>query len=82
VVITDGSHYVTARSPEDEVYINLLPGQHFDIDYDLERFTAGLVYGLSRGNQLRQALRIAIGNTAYQDNQYIEPGGGVNSERS
>lgn len=66
LVITDGSNYVTARHQQEIVQMNILPGQQFNVYESLERFTAGFIYGLSRGIQLRQALRIAIGNSVYQ----------------
>jgi len=66
LVVTDGCNYVTARHQQEKVQINILPGQQFDVNQSLEGFTAGFIYGLSRGVQLRQALRIAIGNSVYQ----------------
>lgn len=66
LVLTDGLHYVQARSKQEQVEVDILPGQQFDIKTQLERFTAGFIYGISCGIQLRQAVRLAIGNTVYQ----------------
>jgi len=41
----------------------LPPNQSFDSRLDLHLFLAGLVYGLSSGYPMRQALRIASGTS-------------------
>lgn len=72
LVVTDGCHYVTAQQGQETIQINILPGQQFNVETELERFTAGFIYGLSRGSQLRQAIRMAIGNTSYQVNHQLK----------
>lgn len=71
IIITDGKDNMALVSPSGVADYPLLPNQSFDSRLDLHLFLAGLVYGLSSGYPMRQALRIASGTsqTAGERNQ-------------
>ncbi len=60
-IITDGNHTMVLINEEGVRDYPLPPNQHFDSRMSLHLFLAGLVYGLSSGYPMRQALRIASG---------------------
>lgn len=60
-IITDGSSSMVLVNKEGVRDFPLPPNQSFDSGQDLHLFLAGLVYGLSAGYPMRQALRIASG---------------------
>ncbi len=66
-IITDGSSMILHINEQGSSDFTLPPNQSFDSDKDLHMFLAGLVYGLSCGYPIRQALRIAIGNACSQE---------------
>ncbi len=66
-VITDGSSMILQSSEQTSMDFSLPPNQSFDSRTDLHLFLAGLVYGLSCGYPIRQALRIAIANACSQE---------------
>lgn len=61
IVITDGKDNMVLVSQSGVADYHLPPNQSFDSRSDLHLFLAGLVYGLSSGYPMRQALRIASG---------------------
>ncbi|HZK86936.1 MAG TPA: PfkB family carbohydrate kinase [Syntrophomonas sp.] len=63
-IITDGDSMILQISEEGSRDFTLPPNQDFNSKNDLHLFLAGLVYGLSAGYQMRQALRIATGNAS------------------
>lgn len=63
VVITDGKDNMVLVSQSGTADYPLPPNQSFDSRLDLHLFLAGLVYGLSSGYPMRQALRIASGTS-------------------
>lgn len=66
-IITDGSSMILHINDQGSSDFTLPPNQSFNCNKDLHLFLAGLVYGLSCGYPIRQALRIAIGNACRQD---------------
>jgi len=66
-VITDGSSTILHINGQGNNDYTLPPNQSFDSNKDLHLFLAGLVYGLSSGYPMRQAIRIAIGNACSQE---------------
>lgn len=66
-IITDGSSMILQSSEQSGMDFSLPPNQSFDSRTDLHLFLAGLVYGLSCGYPIRQALRIAIANACSQE---------------
>lgn len=63
-VITDGSSRVVYFQDRKTIDVLLLPNQNFNIGDRLPFLLAGLIYGLSSGYPLRQAIRIGIGSAA------------------
>lgn len=61
-LITDGVSRVVYFQDLKAVDVLLLPNQSFDIRNRLPFLLAGLIYGLSNGYPLRQAIRIGIGS--------------------
>lgn len=66
-IITDGSFILLQSSEQADIDFSLPPNQSFDSQADLHLFLAGLVYGMSSGYPIRQALRIAIANACNQE---------------
>ncbi len=66
-IITDGSSMILHNYEQASMDFALPPNQSFDSQTDLHLFLAGLVYGLSCGYPIRQALRIAIANACSQE---------------
>lgn len=66
-IITDGSSIILQNKEQASMDFALPPNQSFDSRKDLHFFLAGLVYGLSCGYPIRQALRIAIANACSQE---------------
>ena len=66
-IITDGSSMILQSNEQATMDFALPPNQSFDSRTDLHLFLAGLVYGLSCGYPIRQALRIAIANACSQE---------------
>lgn len=66
-IITDGSSIILQSNEQADMDFSLPPNQSFDSRADLHLFLAGLVYGLSSGYPIRQALRIAIANACNQE---------------
>lgn len=60
-IITDGKDNMVLVNRSGVGDYPLLPNQFFDSRVDLHFFMAGLVYGLSSGYPIRQAMRIASG---------------------
>lgn len=60
-VITDGSNNMILVNSQGVSDFPLPPNQSFNSKRDLHLFLAGLVYGLSSGYPMRQAMRIASG---------------------
>lgn len=63
-IITDGGSMMMWFSQEGVKDFPLTPSQSFDSANDLHLFLAGLVYGLSAGYPMRQAIRIATANAS------------------
>lgn len=63
-VITDGISRVVYFQDLKAMDVLLLPNQSFNIGDRLPFLLAGLIYGLSSGYPLRQAIRIGIGSAA------------------
>jgi len=63
-IITDGSSRVIYFQDKKATDVLLLPNQNFTIKDRLPILLAGLIYGLSSGYPLRQAIRISIGAAA------------------
>lgn len=63
-VITDGISRVVYFQNQKAMDVLLLPNQSFNIGERLPFLLAGLIYGLSSGYPLRQAIRIGIGSAA------------------
>lgn len=63
-IITDGRSMILWFSKENSHDFTLLPNQSFDSKYDLNLFLAGLVYGMSAGYPMRQAIRIATAHAS------------------
>ncbi|CFX75941.1 Carbohydrate kinase PfkB [Syntrophomonas zehnderi OL-4] len=66
-IITDGSTMILHLNNQGSNDYTLPPNQSFDSNKDLHLFLAGLVYGLSCGYPIRQAIRIGIGNACRQE---------------
>lgn len=66
-IITDGSSMILYINEQGSSDFTLPPNQSFHCNKDLPLFLAGLVYGLSSGYAIRQAIRIAIGNACSQE---------------
>lgn len=60
-IITDGNYNMILINGEGTRDYPLLPNQQFNCRRELHLFLAGLVYGLSSGYPMRQAMRIASG---------------------
>lgn len=60
-IITDGRSSIVSISDSQVNNFPLLPNQSFNTRENLELFLAGIIYGLSSGYPLRQALRIGTG---------------------
>lgn len=60
-ILTDGSSRVIYFQDKKAIDVLLLPSQIFIIENRLPYLLAGLIYGLSSGYPLRQAIRISIG---------------------
>ena len=60
-IITDGSNIMILVNSQGVSDYPLPPNQSFNSERDLHLFLAGLVYGLSTGYPMRQAIRIASG---------------------
>ncbi|MDD2372267.1 MAG: PfkB family carbohydrate kinase [Syntrophomonadaceae bacterium] len=63
-ILTDGSSRVIYFQDKKATDVLLLPNQIFTIENRLPFLLAGLIYGLSSGYPLRQAIRISIGAAA------------------
>lgn len=63
-ILTDGSSRVIYFQDVKATDVLLLPNQIFSIEDRLPFLLAGLIYGLSSGYPLRQAIRISIGAAA------------------
>lgn len=63
-ILTDGSSRVIYFQNKKAIDVLLLPSQMFAIENRLPFLLAGLIYGLSSGYPLRQAIRISIGAAA------------------
>lgn len=63
-ILTDGSSRVIYFQDKKATDVPLLPNQNFAIEDRLPFLLAGLIYGLSSGYPLRQAIRISIGAAA------------------
>ncbi|MBP8820095.1 MAG: hypothetical protein KBG91_06685, partial [Syntrophomonadaceae bacterium] len=63
-ILTDGSSRVIYFQDKKSIDVLLLPSQMFAIENRLPFLLAGLLYGLSNGYPLRQAIRISIGAAA------------------
>ncbi|MGS0764685.1 PfkB family carbohydrate kinase [Syntrophomonas curvata] len=63
-VITDGVSRVVFFQNQKAIDVLLLPNQSFNIGDRLPFLLAGLIYGLSSGYPLRQAIRMGIGAAA------------------
>jgi pseudouridine kinase len=63
-IITDGSSRVVYFQDQKAIDVLLLPNQLFSIRDRLPFLLAGLIYGLSSGYPLRQAIRIGVGAAA------------------
>ena len=63
-ILTDGSSRVIYFQDKKAIEVLLLPNQNFTIEDRLPFLLAGLIYGLSSGYPLRQAIRISIGAAA------------------
>ncbi len=63
-ILTDGSSRVIYFQDNKATDVLLLPNQSFSIKDRLPILLAGLIYGLSSGYPLRQAIRISIGAAA------------------
>lgn len=63
-ILTDGSSRVIYFQDQKAIDVLLLPSQIFTIEDRLPFLLAGLIYGLSSGYPLRQAIRISIGAAA------------------
>jgi pseudouridine kinase len=63
-ILTDGSSRVIYFQDNKATDVLLLPNQSFSIKDRLPILLAGLIYGLSNGYPLRQAIRISIGAAA------------------
>lgn len=63
-ILTDGSSRVIYFQGNKATDVLLLPNQNFSIEDRLPFLLAGLIYGLSSGYPLRQAIRISIGAAA------------------
>lgn len=68
-VITDGTSGVIHLSTGGVQEFPLLPNQSFHYSDRLPYLLCGLVYGLSSGYPLRQAVRIGVGNAANNEGQ-------------
>jgi len=71
-IITDGNNNMILLNGEGVRDYPLPPNQHFNSRMDLHLFLAGLVYGLSSGYPMRQAMRIASG-TAHASGENGQP---------
>lgn len=60
-ILTDGSSRVIYFQDKKAIDVLLLPSQIFNIENRIQFLLAGLIYGLSSGYPLRQAIRISIG---------------------
>lgn len=65
LVVTDGVSRVWVATRQASTEIPLPPNQGFNVDEGLEPFLAGMVYGLSQGYQVRQAVRIGSGVASF-----------------
>jgi sugar/nucleoside kinase (ribokinase family)/DNA-binding CsgD family transcriptional regulator len=63
-MITDGSSMIMWFSKNGLQDFTLPPNQSFNSKNDLNMFLAGLVYGISAGYPMRQAIRIAAANAS------------------
>lgn len=71
IVITDGKDNMVLVSRSGVGDYPLLPNQSFDSRRELHFFLAGLVYGLSSGYPMRQAMRIASGTSQAIGERYL-----------
>lgn len=67
VVLSDGNTRLLYFQNGNAHEFPLLPNQCFDSQEGLPALLAGIVYGLSSGYSLRQAVRIAVGTAASND---------------
>lgn len=65
-IVTDGSSRVLCYNNKAINDFPLLPNQNFTGNEGMCSLLAGLIYGIASGYQLRQAVRIAIGNASIQ----------------
>jgi pseudouridine kinase len=63
-ILTDGNSRVIYFQDNKATDVLLLPNQNFAIEERLPFLLAGLIYGLSSGYPIRQAIRISIGAAA------------------
>ncbi|HPT70116.1 MAG TPA: PfkB family carbohydrate kinase [Syntrophomonas sp.] len=63
-IITDGNSMIMWFSKDGSQDFTLPPNQSFNSKNDLNKLLAGLVYGLSAGYPMRQAIRIATANAS------------------
>ncbi|MGE5404280.1 MAG: PfkB family carbohydrate kinase [Candidatus Saccharibacteria bacterium] len=61
VVVTDGRNIISVSTPEGSHEIPVPPGQGFDLPHGLNDFACGVIYGLTGGYPVRQAIRIGMG---------------------
>ncbi|MGE5415289.1 MAG: PfkB family carbohydrate kinase [Acidobacteriota bacterium] len=61
VVVTDGRNLIAVSTREGSHEIPVPPGQGFDLPHGLNDFACGVIYGLTGGYPVRQAIRIGMG---------------------
>lgn len=61
VITTDGHQSVLVNNRAESFEIPLAPGQGFNMYGNLIEFASGVIYGLSNGHPIRQAIRIGMG---------------------